>query len=84
MHATKWFILLSWKSIDALSRWHFTLSITVLECEGDTYGIGCKNCSDNCRNRKCKKYSETLTCEQGCAAGKTGTNCSMGKNNYYV
>ena len=53
----------------------------VTGCEGDTYGIGCRNCSDNCRNRKCKKYSETLICKQGCVAGKTGSDCSMGKNN---
>ena len=66
-----------------LSGRHYILSIIVVDCKGNTYGIGCKNCSDNCRNRKCMKLSETLICKQGCVAGKTGLNCSIGKNNYY-
>ena len=57
-------------------------NIYITECDANTYGIGCKPCSENCTNSKCDKFSEIMNCSDGCIAGKTGNDCSLGKNHF--
>ena len=50
-----------------------------VECDDKTYGIGCKPCSQNCKNSMCRKLLDTMNCLDGCIPGKSGTDCSEGE-----
>ena len=56
-----------------------TVQYYISDCPSKTYGIGCQNCSINCRDAECLKTSETMECMDGCEAGYKGNDCSLSK-----
>ena len=50
------------------------------ECPDKTYGLGCLDCSKNCIEAECVKFSPSMNCSIGCIAGYIGTSCSTGKS----
>ena len=52
----------------------------ILDCPDKTYGYGCLDCSKNCLESKCEKFSSAMTCTNGCIAGYMGPDCSTGKS----
>ena len=53
------------------------------DCPDKTYGYGCLNCSSNCNESKCFKFSSNMNCSNGCIAGYKGTDCLMGKSTHF-
>ena len=48
------------------------------ECPAKTYGFGCQQCPQSCRDSNCEKFSESVDCTAGCEPGYKGHNCSEG------
>ena len=61
-----------------ISFYVISLSLYILECDDNYYGINCKErCSDTCIN--CSR--KTGVCQNGCRPGWKGMYCNEGERN---
>ena len=59
--------------------WLNSIICDLIECTDGTYGYNCKECSKNCQERQCDKFTHNGKCTLGCIAGYTGDNCIQGR-----
>ena len=60
-------------------KWKKNVCQLFTECKDGTFGDGCRNCSQSCKNGTCDKFSEKGTCTDGCKPGYHGDTCNEGQ-----